>query len=76
MVKYSVKGNATGQYYVPKAVREELGPELVMLCGAKAAVLFAPDQPLDVVITSLEILVQDLKNRMRIEGTRNGYVQR
>jgi hypothetical protein len=67
MVKYEIKSNPTGQYYLPKEVREELGPRLSMICNAKAAIVFCPDEPLEVILESLSIIELDLKHRMQIQ---------
>lgn len=68
MVKYEIKSNPTGQYYLPKEVREELGPKLSMICNAKAALIFCPDEPINVILESLNIITQDLKHRMNIQA--------
>ena len=67
MVKYEIKSNPTGQYYLPKEVREELGPRLSMICNVKAAIVFCPDEPIDVILESLNIIELDLKHRMQIQ---------
>lgn len=68
MVKYEIKSNPTGQYYLPKEVREELGPKLSMICNAKAAIIFCPNEPIEVILESLNIITQDLKHRMDIQA--------
>jgi bifunctional DNA-binding transcriptional regulator/antitoxin component of YhaV-PrlF toxin-antitoxin module len=68
MVKYEIKSNPCGQYYLPKEVREELGPKLSMICNAKAAIIFCPDEPIDVILESLNIITQDLKHRRDIQA--------
>jgi len=67
MVKYEIKSNPTGQYYLPKEVREELGPKLSMICNAKAAIIFCPNEPIEVILQSLDIITQDLRHRMEIQ---------
>jgi hypothetical protein len=67
MVKYEIKSNPTGQYYLPKEVREELGPKLSMICNAKAAIIFCPNEPIEVILQSLAIIAQDLRHRMDIQ---------
>jgi hypothetical protein len=67
VVKYEIKSNPTGQYYLPKEVREELGPRLSMICNAKAAIVFCPDEPIEVILGSLNIIELDLKHRMQIQ---------
>ena len=66
-MKYEIKSNPTGQYYLPKEVREELGSRLSMICNAKAAIVFSPDEPIDVILESLNIIELDLKHRMQIQ---------
>jgi hypothetical protein len=67
MVKYKIRSNPTGQYYLPKEVREELGPTLSLICNAKAAIIFCPSEPIEVILESLNILAQDLRHRMQIQ---------
>lgn len=67
MVKYEIRSNPTGQYYLPKEVREELGPKLFMICSAKAAIVFCPDEPIDVILESLKLIELDLEHRMQIQ---------
>lgn len=64
MVKFKVHSNPQGQYYLPKEVREELGKTLNLMCNTKAAIIFNEDTPLDQVLKSVEVLAQDLKNRL------------
>jgi hypothetical protein len=64
MVKFNVHSNPQGQYYLPKEVREELGRNLNLMCNAKAAIIFNVDTPLDQVLKSISVLIQDLKNRI------------
>jgi hypothetical protein len=67
MVKYEIKSNPTGQYYLPKEVREELGPKLSLICNAKAAIIFCPSEPLEVILESLNIIARDLNHRLQIQ---------
>jgi bifunctional DNA-binding transcriptional regulator/antitoxin component of YhaV-PrlF toxin-antitoxin module len=67
MVKFSVKANHQGQYYLPKEVREELGEKLDLICNARAAIIFNSDTSLDQVLKSLDVLMHDLRNRYEIE---------
>jgi DNA-binding transcriptional regulator/RsmH inhibitor MraZ len=66
MVKFKVHSNPQGQYYLPKEVREELGSTLNLMCNTKAAIIFNENTPLDQVLKSIELLAQDLKNRLAI----------
>jgi bifunctional DNA-binding transcriptional regulator/antitoxin component of YhaV-PrlF toxin-antitoxin module len=63
MVKFHTKANPQGQYYLPKEVREELGEKLDLICNAKAAVIYNSNTSLELVLKSLEVLTQDIKNR-------------
>lgn len=64
MVKFKVHSNSQGQYYLPKEVREELGRNLNLMCNTKAAIIFNVETPLDQVLKSVDVLIQDLKNRL------------
>ena len=68
MVKFKVKANPSGQYYLPKEVREELGEKLELICNTKAAVIFPEGVPLKTVLQSLEIIQKDLRHRRELEG--------
>ena len=66
-MKYEIKSNPNGQYYLPKEVREELGPKLSLICDAKAAIIFCPGEPIEVILESLNIITQDLNHRLQIQ---------
>jgi len=66
MVKFKVKANQSGQYYLPKEVREELGEKLELICNARAAVIFPEGISLNTVIKSLEIIQKDLIHRQTL----------
>ena len=67
MVKFTVKANPQGQYYFPKEVRAELGSELDLICNAKAAVVFSKNTPLETILKSMDLIAQDLKQRIDIQ---------
>lgn len=67
MVKFRVKANPSGQYYFPKAVRQELGEELTLVCAAKAAVIFPECVSLTVIVESVEIILRELRHRQQIQ---------
>jgi bifunctional DNA-binding transcriptional regulator/antitoxin component of YhaV-PrlF toxin-antitoxin module len=67
MVKFKVKANASGQYYFPKEVRQELGDELTLICNTKAAIVFSDDLMLQNVLESIEIIMKDLKHRLQLQ---------
>jgi bifunctional DNA-binding transcriptional regulator/antitoxin component of YhaV-PrlF toxin-antitoxin module len=64
MVKFTVKSNPQGQYYFPKEVRAELGAELDLICNARAAIVFSKDTPLEVILKSMDLIAQDLRQRI------------
>jgi hypothetical protein len=67
MVKFQVKANPSGQYYFPKEVRAELGDKLTLICNTKTALVFPEDTPLNVVLASIGIIVQDLQQRQQLQ---------
>lgn len=69
MVKYSLKGTKTFQYYIPKPVREDWGNpmELEMLVSGRVGVVFPPDVDLRYVLDSLDVIICDVKNRIKWE---------
>ena len=67
MVKFVVKGNRHGQYYLPKEVRQELGEELDVICNTRAAVIFNSKTSLESVLKSIAVLTCDLNNRLEIQ---------
>jgi bifunctional DNA-binding transcriptional regulator/antitoxin component of YhaV-PrlF toxin-antitoxin module len=67
MVKFTVKSNPQGQYYFPKEVRAELGTELDLICNARAAVVFSKDTPFEVILKSIELIAQDLRQRIEYQ---------
>jgi len=72
MVKFKVRANPNGQYYLPKEVREELGERLELICNARAAVIFPEGMSLKTVLQSLEIIKKDLHHRRELErGNQN-----
>jgi len=74
MVKFKVKANPSGQYYFPKEVRTELGKELALICNTKTALIFSENTPLNIVLQSIQIIEQDLQQRLQMqkeEASRN-----
>lgn len=71
MVKFKIKMNAYGQFYMPKEVREELGRRLELLGDAKTALLFPEGLSPTDVLRSLRVLVADLKHRAELESVRD-----
>ena len=67
MVKFVIKANPQGQYYLPKEVRLELGKELNVICNTRAAVIFNSKTSLESVLRSIAVLASDLNNRLEIQ---------
>ena len=67
MVKFKVKANPSGQYYLPKEVREELGNRLELVCNARAGVIYPEGTPLETVLQSLEVIQKDLLHRQELK---------
>ncbi|MEM3356899.1 MAG: hypothetical protein QW166_03625 [Candidatus Bathyarchaeia archaeon] len=67
MVKFKVKANPSGQYYLPKEVREELGQELELVCNAKVAVVYNIQTPLEAILKSIDIIRKDLRHRLELQ---------
>lgn len=67
MVKFKVKANPQGQYYFPKEVREELGPNLELFCNAKAAIVFPQGTHIKTILESLEVIEKDLRHRLQLK---------
>jgi bifunctional DNA-binding transcriptional regulator/antitoxin component of YhaV-PrlF toxin-antitoxin module len=67
LVKFVVKANRQGQYYLPKLIRQELGEELGVICNTKAAVIFNSKTSLESVLRSIAVLTNDLNNRLEIQ---------
>ena len=72
MVKFKVKANSSGQYYLPKEVREELGDKLELVCNTKTAVIFSEGISLKTVLGSLELIQRDLHHRRQLEEESQG----
>lgn len=67
MVKFRIKANPSGQYYLPKEVRQELGSILELICNTKAAVIFPQGIQPQTVLRSLEVIQKDLLNRIKFQ---------
>lgn len=67
MVKFKLKANPAGQYYFPKEVREELGPNLILFCNARAAIVFPDGTKIQTVLESLHVITTDLKHRLHLK---------
>jgi hypothetical protein len=67
MVKFKIKANPSGQYYLPKEVRQELGEELELICNAKTGVIYSADTPIALVLKGIEVIKKDLQHRLELE---------
>ncbi len=66
MVKFQIKSNPQGQYYLPKEVRQELGEQLDLICDTKTAVIYSKTK-LNLVLKSLKILCSHIENQLKLE---------
>jgi bifunctional DNA-binding transcriptional regulator/antitoxin component of YhaV-PrlF toxin-antitoxin module len=67
MVKFHTKASRQGQFYLPKAVRSELGNELDMVCNTRAAILYNSATPLELVLKSVDVITNDLRHRIEMQ---------
>ena len=67
MVRFKLRANGYGQYYFPKAVRDEFGRELELEPNLKTGVIYPAGTPPDVVLKSLRALVEHFKQRVELE---------
>ncbi len=63
MVELRARVNPGGLLYVPKEIRECFGTEVKILTDATAALFFPEHTDYEDVLTSLDILRQDLQHR-------------
>jgi len=71
MVKFAVRDDGQGKYYLPKEVREELGKELSLICNAKAAVIFNKETSLELVLESLSLITKEIEHRFQLQERTN-----
>ena len=67
MVKFQIKSNPQGQYYLPKEVRQELGERLDLICDTKTAVIYDSKTKLNLVLKSLKLLCSHVENQLELE---------
>ena len=66
-MKFQIKANPNGQYYLPKEVRQELCRKLELICTAQAAVIYPEGLHPQKVQQSLLIILHDLRNRSELQ---------
>jgi len=70
MTEFKIK-NHNGKVYLKDELHEFLStPTLRVIANAETAVFFAEDVPLKRVLASIQVLEQDLKNRIQIEAAK------
>jgi hypothetical protein len=63
-MRYEIKTGPQGHIYLPKQVREALGPDLVLFPNAAAAVLAPVGMSYEDILKSLEIIKADLEHKL------------
>ena len=63
-----MRAGPQGHFYFPKIIRELFGNDLVLLPNSKAGVIYPENTTPEQVISSLEIIIQELKLRAK-EGS-------
>ena len=70
MVEFSIKVNEKQRLaYIPKEIVRIFGLQLCLLPDAAAAIVYSTNTNLEIVIRSVEILLDDLKLRHSISGS-------
>ena len=65
-MKIKLKANPGGQFYFPKAIRDEWGPKLELTPNARAGAIYPDGTPPQQVIDSLEVVIADLRHRVKL----------
>lgn len=69
MVEFNLKVNSQHRLaYMPKIILDTLGTALTIAPNSRAAVLYPTGENLQMVISSLRILIQDLELRSKRGG--------
>jgi len=63
-MRYEIKTGTQGHIYLPKQVREALGPNLALFPNAAAAVLAPVGMSYEDILKSLEIIKADLEHKL------------
>jgi bifunctional DNA-binding transcriptional regulator/antitoxin component of YhaV-PrlF toxin-antitoxin module len=72
MVKFRIRANKIGQFYLPKELREELGHNLECIGNARAVVLFKSGMSAEDVLHSVRVIMADLEHRVELEKLEGG----
>lgn len=66
MVELTAKITGSGILYIPKNVREAFGRHMKIIPNATAALFFPADARYEDVLSSLEIIMADVRHRLRM----------
>lgn len=64
-MEFELKTGPQGHVYFPKKIREAFGEELRLLPNAEVGVIYPKDADLNRVIQSLQVIIADLKLRVK-----------
>lgn len=67
MVKFTIRRGPQGHYYFPKELQKIAGKEADALANALTITFWNKDAKIEDVVESVEIILRDLKLRMKIE---------
>ena len=70
MVELKTKMTYSGMVYIPKEIRDSFGLALRIIPNARAAVVFPEDADYQDVLDSLDIIVSDIKHRIKLAERR------
>ena len=69
MVTFKTKMDSTGRIYIARPIRESgLVNSIEILPNAKAAVIYQAGTRIDDILSSLRVIMADLRNRARQEA--------
>jgi bifunctional DNA-binding transcriptional regulator/antitoxin component of YhaV-PrlF toxin-antitoxin module len=66
-MEFELKIGSQGHVYLPKKIRKAFGEKLKFLPNLNAAVIYAENTDPEVVISSLQVIISDLKLRIKKE---------
>jgi len=75
MVKFKLKSNPQGQYYFPKAIREEWGPVLELEPNLNTGVIYPEGTSPTVILRSLNTLRDHFEQRVELEKAKEASVK-
>ena len=64
-MEFNLKTGPQGHVYFPKKIREYFGEKMKLVPNARAGVIFPENADPKQVIASLEVIIQDLKLRVK-----------